>query len=367
MKITFLMPADDLTGGNRVVATYARILAARGHDVLVVSNAHDPLPVRERWRAWRRPRVEDPAPLPGHIALSGVPHRVLERKRPIEARDVPDGDVVIATWWETAEWMHRLPAAKGRRVHLIQGFEDWFGEAVTARVRAALRLPNRKIAISAALARQVEAEAGIAGVTVIANAVDRRQFDAPPRSRNTPPVVGYIHSQAPIKGADVAAEAVRIARRTLPDLRVLAFGGDVPGGATALPEGARFLHRPAQDALASLYAACDAWLFASRRDSFGLPILEAMACGTPVIGVPVGAAPDLLPDGGGTLVTPESPAAMAAAIVALCGGPEADWRRASARAHARAHRWSWEDATDRLLEVLGGDAAPVATPIAEAA
>ena len=39
MRLTFLMPADDLTGGNRVVATYAKCLQNLGHDVLVVSNA----------------------------------------------------------------------------------------------------------------------------------------------------------------------------------------------------------------------------------------------------------------------------------------------------------------------------------------
>jgi hypothetical protein len=74
MKITFLMPADDLTGGNRVVATYAKILLERGHDVLVVSNAPDRPPARERWRAWRRPRTHA-APAPGHIALARVRSR----------------------------------------------------------------------------------------------------------------------------------------------------------------------------------------------------------------------------------------------------------------------------------------------------
>lgn len=39
MRITFIMPADDLTGGNRVVATYARLLQARDHRVQVVCNA----------------------------------------------------------------------------------------------------------------------------------------------------------------------------------------------------------------------------------------------------------------------------------------------------------------------------------------
>ena len=50
MRITFLMPADDLTGGNRVVATYAGELEALGHQVLVVSNLAAPLRVRARSR-----------------------------------------------------------------------------------------------------------------------------------------------------------------------------------------------------------------------------------------------------------------------------------------------------------------------------
>ena len=53
MRITFMMPADDLTGGNRVVATYAKILRARGHEVQVVSNAPDRPTLREQWRALR--------------------------------------------------------------------------------------------------------------------------------------------------------------------------------------------------------------------------------------------------------------------------------------------------------------------------
>jgi glycosyltransferase involved in cell wall biosynthesis len=361
MRITFLMPADDLTGGNRVVGVYAQRLRERGHDVLVVSNAPDRPSLRERFRAlrhgrWRELRARMRPP-PGHIALSGVPHRTLERPRPIVAADVPDADVVVATWWETAVWMHGMPARKGRRVHLIQGYETWTGGDVAERVHAALRLPNRKIAISASLAREIEAELGDLGIAVVPNAVDLAQFDAPPRTRGEPPTVGFIYAHAPFKGADIAIRACELARRELPGLRVLAFGADEPSRDLPLPAGAEFVHRPAQARIASLYARCDAWLFGSRVDSFGLPILEAMACRTPVIGVPVGAAPELLADGGGTLVPPESPEAMAAAIVALCRAPAEDWRRASARAHARAHGYSWDDATTRLLAALSGDGA----------
>jgi glycosyltransferase involved in cell wall biosynthesis len=93
-------------------------------------------------------------------------------------------------------------------------------------------------------------------------------------------------------------------------------------------------------------------LFGSRVDSFGLPILEAMACRTPVIAVPVGAAQDLLGDGTGVLVAKESPQAMAAAIVALCREPAGNWLARSQRAFAKAHSYSWDDATTRLLTTL---------------
>jgi glycosyltransferase involved in cell wall biosynthesis len=359
VKITFMMPADDLTGGNRVVAMYSQLLRARGHEVLVVSNAPDRPSLRGRWRALRAGRWRETQaathPRPGHIALSGVPHKTLERPRPITADDLPDADVLIATWWETAVWMHRMPASKGRKVHLIQGYEVWTGGDVEARVHAALRLPNRKIAISAALARDITAELGDLGIAVVPNAVDLTQFDASSRPRGEPPTVGFIYAHARFKGADICARACELARCELPDLRVLAFGGDEPSRELPLPAGTEFVHRPAQNRIASLYARCDAWLFGSRVDSFGLPILEAMACRTPVIGVPVGAAPELLAEGGGTLVPPESPEAMAAAIVALCRAPEAQWRRASEDAHARAHGYSWNDATTRLLRALSDD------------
>ncbi len=357
MRITFLMPADDLTGGNRVVGVYAKTLRQRGHEVLVVSNAPDRPSWRERMRALRHGRwpvlQSGSRPRTGHIALARVPHKTLEQPRPITPDDLPDADVLIATWWETAVWMERMPSSKGRKVHLIQGYEVWTGGDARARVHDALRLPNRKIAISRALAREIQAELGDLDIAVVPNAVDLDQFHAPVRRRGTPPTVGFIYARAPFKGADTAIRACELARRELPELRVLAFGGDEPTVDLPLPPGTEFVRSPPQDCLASLYARCDAWLFASRRDSFGLPILEAMACRTPVVGVPVGAAPELLADGGGLLVPPESPQAMADAIVALCRVSPADWQLASQRAYARARRYSWDDATTRLLAALG--------------
>ncbi len=356
MRITFLLPSDNLTGGNRVVAIYAQQLVARGHEVQVVTCAPDRLGLREMARAVRKGEWQSLknhlTPQNGHIALSGVAHKILERPRAITAQDVPDADILIATWWETALWMHTMPKSKGRKVHLIQGYEVWLDPQAVARVHAALQLPNLKIAISSDLKQTLEEKLGEQGIQVVPNAVDLEQFNAVQREKQITPTVGFVYAHAAIKGADICMHACELARQQLPQLKVVAFGADQPSNDLPLPTGTAYFYRPEQSQLKAIYARCDAWLFGSRLDSFGLPILEAMACRTPVIAVPVGAAQDLLGDGTGVLVARESPKAMAEAIVALCSQPANDWLALSERAYREAHSYSWDDATTRLLATL---------------
>ena len=350
MRFTFLVPSDNFTGGARVVAVYARELMVLGHDVLVITCKADSPGWRQRLRALFAKKV--PETPRGHIAVSGVPHKAMARYGAIAVGDVPDADVIMATWWETAVWMHAMPAAKGKKVHLIQGYEVWFGLAFLPKVHAALRLPNIKIAISRDLKETIDQAVPGLAISLVANAVDLEQFQAPERVRNPLPQVGFIYALAAIKGADVCAQACVLARKRLPGLRVLAFGTDQPSDTLPLPPQTQFFHRPEQNALREHYAACDVWLFGSRLDSFGLPILEAMACRTPVIAVPVGAAPDLIAGGGGVLVPGESPQAMADAIIKLCTQPVQDWHAMSDSAHATAHGYSWADATNKLVESI---------------
>lgn len=370
MRISILTPPDDLSGGLRVVAIYASELQARGHEVLLVSNRHARPTWREQLRAlkhgrWRALQCETRARCePGHLAASGVPRHVLERPRAIMAADVPDGDVVIATWWETARWMQALPPTKGRKVHLLQGYEIWWGgsEART-QVQAVLRQPNLKIAISSGLKHDIEQDLGDLAIHVVNNAVDAARFDAPVRERGTPPTVGFIYAPDLIKGPDRCYRVIERLRRQLPALRVLAFGAQAPTPELPLPPDTEFHLRPAQALIPALYARCDAWLFASRVDSFGLPLLEAMACRTPVVAVPVGAAPELLGGGAGVLVEMPGedalPDAMADALYRLLSQPAPAWQIMSQCAHQRAHAYTWSDAADRLEALLGHANAPV--------
>lgn len=106
---------------------------------------------------------------------------------------------------------------------------------------------------------------------------------------------------------------------------------------------------PAVD-LPALYAGAECFVFPSRYEGFGLPVLEAMACGTPVITSNCGALPEV---GGGAslLVDPEDPEALAAALCRVAGDPELRARLAAAGL-AQAARFSWAQSAAELLDLF---------------
>jgi glycosyltransferase involved in cell wall biosynthesis len=221
-------------------------------------------------------------------------------------------------------------------------------------------LPLHKVVVHRWLADIARDEYGDNDVSVAPNSVDTVLFNAPPRGKQAVPTIGMMYSETAFKGCDVALRAVEIARQTRPEIRLVAFGALPPSEKLPLPPGTEFVLSPPQTQIRDIYASCDAWLFSSRTEGFGLPILESMACRTPVIGTPCGAAPDLLDEGRGILVPFEDPEAMAAAILRVADMPEPEWKAMSEAAHAEAMGYTWEHATElferALMKAAGGNA-----------
>lgn len=356
MRITIVQPKPNLSGGTRVIATYAARLAAMGHTVCAVNAPYPKISLRERLRrAMKGQFFPRSGTEPSHF--DGLPVQMLELDdyRPLLDRDVPDADVIIATWWETAEWVAPLSPSKGAKVYLIQHDESQFfpdtDPAGRERVKATWRLPMKKVVVAQWLA-DLARDRGIPGVTVVPNAVDHGVFHGEPRGKRPVPTVGVMYSRTRFKGCDVALEAVELARKQVPDLRLLAFGLEEPSEHLPLPAGTEFRHKPPQEEIRRIYCSCDGWLFASRSEGFGLPLLEAMACRTPVIGTPAGPAPDLIGGGGGMVVPMDDPAAMAGAIVKVARMSEGEWRAMSEAAHATAARFTWETSAAMFERVL---------------
>ncbi|GAA4629886.1 hypothetical protein GCM10023196_053040 [Actinoallomurus vinaceus] len=118
-------------------------------------------------------------------------------------------------------------------------------------------------------------------------------------------------------------------------------------------------HLSDRQAVAGLVAAADVALFPSPAETFGLATLEALACGTPVVVPPEGAARELLDGPGSGAVSDGTSSGMADAVRGLLSIP-ADRRRAAAR--AAAERYPWAETVAGLLrgyEVIGRASAEV--------
>ncbi|MEG4144391.1 glycosyltransferase family 4 protein [Microcoleus sp. Pol12B5] len=360
MKITFVLPTLGLAGGMRVLSIYTELLQKRGHKIFIVSQPPGQPTLIQQLRSLLRGRGWQSAPKKHHSHFDkvDVETRVLETNRPITDLDVPDADIIMATWWETAEWVAKLSPSKGTKVYFLQHYEA-FEYVPKGRVEATWRLPMHKIAVAQWLTDLARNEYGDLSVSLVPPTVDTKQFYDPqsrskqPRGKQLVPTVGIYYSTTPWKGCDIALKALSIAAKKIPNLRLVAFGsGDDRPLPHLVPEDTEYNKEPTQDQLREFYSKCDAWLFSSRSEGFGLPILEAMACGTPVIGTPAGAAPELLAGGGGILVKPEDPEDMAKAIEQICQLPDAEWRAMSETALETVINYTWEDATNLFEAAL---------------
>jgi glycosyltransferase involved in cell wall biosynthesis len=346
MKITFVLPTLCVTGGIRVVSIFAELLRKRGHSVLVISVPHAQASLRQQVKSLLRGRgwISTPENESSFFDNLGVEHKITDRWRPIEDKDVPDADVVVATWWETAEWVAKLSPSKGAKAYFIQHHEvfDYLPEG---RVEATWMLPMHKITISDWLVDLARTKYGDRQVSLAPPSVDTKQFYASPRNKQSVPTVGILYSTIYWKGTDIALKAFSLAAEKIPNLRLVAFSSEAPSPELPLPANAEYVIQPDQYKIKDYYSKCDAWLLASRSEGFGLPIIEAMACRTPVISTPAGAAPEILSGGTGILVRPEDPEEMAKAIESICQLPNAEWQVLSEAAYAKVSNYTWEDAT----------------------
>lgn len=253
------------------------------------------------------------------------------------------------------DWARRLRGAP-----LALTFQDWRHpdmEPPAAARRRAIALARRArlvVALTPGLAASLRKDLPAARrARVIGNAVGPAWFSAP-RRRDGPIVAAARLS--PYKGIDVLLWAFAGLSRRRPGATLVVFGADHQRGhyqrlarALGLSGRVRFAGRAGATRLRRALARAPFFVSASRRETYGMAVLEAMASGAPVIATRTGAAPTLLERGrAGLLVAPGDPAPLERALQRLWD--DAALRRrlgAAARRAARRHGW---DARARLYE-----------------
>jgi glycosyltransferase involved in cell wall biosynthesis len=193
-------------------------------------------------------------------------------------------------------------------------------------VRAAVRLAAKRADVTVAASRAVAAALGV-DATVLHPGVDLQAF-APLPPPDEPPRALFLGTLVPWKRPDLAIE---IARR-MPELRLTIAGEPLPGESIAL-DGAENVELAGRvDARAAL-ADAHVLLHCADAEPFGLALVEALACGRPVV-APAAAGPlEIVTGGAGRLYPPGDAAAAVAALRAVLADPAAP---AAARRRAEA-------------------------------
>jgi D-inositol-3-phosphate glycosyltransferase len=181
------------------------------------------------------------------------------------------------------------------------------------------------------------------------------------------PVVLFVGRIQPIKGVDVAVEAMATIVDRHRDSMLMVVGG--PSGPRGVSEMSALRRRAVELGLAAkirfvgpvphglvpdLYRAADVVIVPSRSESFGLVAAEAQACGTPVVATRIGGLTDVVDDGStGFLIEGWDPEDHAEAVLRFLDDPELA-AKMGASAVKWSRRFSWDATFRRYIELYKG-------------
>ena len=273
-----------------------------------------------------------------------------------------------------------LPAPPCAEVIAVQSLHYLFVPEEVGRVRTAyfshvlpgdLRKAKLVLAVSQAIAETVCGRLGVPSekVRVVLEGVNvwfSREGDQRETERRLGelgverPYILFVSTLKPYKNADKAIRALALLNKTvLPRRCLLVIGTDGLGLTPGLRELARregvggevhFAGFVPHEELGTFYRAAEAFVYPSAIETFGLPVLEAMACGTPVVGSNLTSVPEVIGDAGLT-VNPEDTEAFAGALRRVV--EDGSLRELLiAKGCERVQHFSWERCAQGTLEVL---------------
>jgi glycosyltransferase involved in cell wall biosynthesis len=209
-----------------------------------------------------------------------------------------------------------------------------------------LEQATRVACVSRAVADEVMRGFGVdaSKIEVVPNGVD--EFFTP--SGDEGDYILFTGTLEPRKGVHDLLEAWRMLPAPRPRLVLC---GDAGWGTHIAEEpGVEVTGYVTRERLRELYRGARAFVYPSRYEGFGIPPLEAMACGAPVIATRTGAIPEFA-EGAALLVEPGDVRALAAALARLLA--DATLRRElRAAGPERARMWSWDKGAAVMRELL---------------
>lgn len=332
-QIVYVLPFLGISAGVKSVLEQANRLAERGYRVAIYSlNAH---------LDWFNLRV----PLHSYQNYEKL-FNTLKKLNCLK----------IATWWETAPLVYEScnseKGGQGRCAYFVQDMEDKFypqSPKIQDQVQATYRLPMLCFTGSAWVQRQLEEKYQKPAVN-ISSAIDLNIFQ--PQKR----VVDYdcrrsmAYSKTDhLKKPQIIEKALAMVAKNLKFISLITFGPE-PVKFTSIPH----LHFSKFDdaQLAYLYNSAGLFIHNSQHEDFGLPLLEAMACGTPVIATKANGNLEFCQDGYNCLLTSPNDSRELANKIKLILTEHSFARYLAANGVKTAQKYNWATTIDNLEKLL---------------
>ena len=319
MKILQILPELSVGGVERGTVDLAKELVRLGHKAVVVSNGGN--------------LVED-------LESAGVIHYCL----PVHRKSLPNVFLMVPKLVEIIrkegiDVVHarsRIPAwiaflaCRRTKTAFVTTCHGYYSKHLFSLV---MGYAKRVIVPSNVIARRMIEGFGVAHerIRLIPRSVDLAKFKYSPPDKRTGKVfnVGIIGRLTPIKGHLYFIKAMAKVARTNPNIKIWIVG-DAPGSKDAYKEQVRVLVKRlglgdcteflgVQKDIPGILASLNLLVLATTtQEAFGRVIVEAQACGVPVVATAVGGVIDIIEDGRtGLLVPPADPQAMAEAITRI--------------------------------------------------
>ena len=328
MRILQLSSAQAFGGGERHLADLANTLAARGHEVHAILRPHSPLN-----KELVGLPLENIAKLPLRNAFDAGSARKLDRY--VREHKIQILHAHMARDYPLASYAtRRNPGSKLIITRHVLFPLNRFHSLTLSHVA-------RIIAVSEPVARELRASVSIPAkrIVVIPNGIDvqrfeqatsqserlsfRRQWKIPEQGS----LIGTVGEIKPLKGHEEFLRAAAIIRRRLPAVLFLIAGMDNSRSKENLAgleeliaqldlSGSVYIAGWIED-LASLYRTLDVFVSASRTESFGLAIAEAMAAATAVVATKTEGAGEIITSETGLLVPIGDVEGLAEAVIDL--------------------------------------------------
>jgi glycosyltransferase involved in cell wall biosynthesis len=355
MYISFILSSLGLNGGVRVVTQYAYHLTKRGHHISVIipKGTIDPQIKHEI----------DP-----DVRIVESKYAIANRNNIFKlirlswdmARAVPPSDVIIAT--HTPTTAVSLIACKvlnrGKAVWFYQDYQEMFAQRPieTWLIKNALRWHELVLTVSEVCMQEL-LEFYPANVINVGEGLDTNSVFHPVQTKKGfdqrslgKKAILFVGDSRPRKGMADFIVAVEKAHASINNLVVWIVSKEKFNLQTTVPY--ELFIRPTDSELANLYSTCDVFVSASWYEGFGLPPLEAMACGAAVVTTDSRGIREFAEDGKNCLVVPpKNPDAISEAILMLFNQPDLT-NKLRINGPITAAKFNWDIATDRFEAAL---------------